>query len=85
MSEVKYKHLTTVLYRSLERLSLAIEQCAKIGFEESKPTTNEMHGEIWIGLNEAQADAKLKLKLFQNIVASIVEADARQPEAEEEK
>lgn len=60
-----YKRLTTILYRSLERLSLAIENCAKIGFEESKPVTNEQHAVIWQYLNEAQKDAKLKLKHFK--------------------
>ena len=56
--------LTVSLYRSLERLSIAIEGCGKIGFEESKPTTNEQHGQIWLELNDAQRDAKLKLKHY---------------------
>ena len=60
--------LSTMLYRSLERLSIAIESCAKIGFEESKPTTNEQHAQVWIALNEAQKDAKLKLKHYAELV-----------------
>jgi hypothetical protein len=66
--------LTAMLYRSLERLSLAIEACARIGFEESKPTTNEAHGMIWLGLNDAQRDAELKLKHYVHFVKNPDEA-----------
>ena len=62
--EAPSRILTVSLYRSLERLSIAIEGCGKIGFEESKPTTNEQHGQIWLELNDAQKDAKLKLKHY---------------------
>jgi len=58
--------LSTKLYRSLERLSIAIESCAGIGFTESTPTTNETHASIWQDLNEAQKDAKLKLKAYKD-------------------
>lgn len=67
--EPNYRRMTTVLYRSLERLSIVIESCSKIGFEESKPTTNPVHGEIWMALNDAQKDAKLKLKHFHDSLA----------------
>ena len=74
--EAPSRILTVSLYRSLERLSIAIEGCGKIGFEESKPTTNEQHGQIWLELNDAQKDAKLKLKhyglaLFNQPVAPV--------------
>jgi hypothetical protein len=71
-----YKRLATMLYRSLDRLSLAIESCAKIGFEESKPTTNAAHGAIWDDLNAAQKDAKLKLLHYQKFVAPVAPASA---------
>jgi hypothetical protein len=59
------KIMTVQLYRSLERLHLAIKACAGIGFDESSPTTNAHHASIWNDLNEAQADAELKLKHFK--------------------
>ena len=62
---ISQNRLSAMLYRSLERLSLAIEQC-----EESKPTTKEHHASIWSYLNEAQKDAKLKLKHYANFVAA---------------
>ena len=62
---ISQNRLSAMLYRSLERLSLAIEQCA-----ESKPTTKEHHASIWSYLNEAQKDAKLKLKHYANFVAA---------------
>lgn len=68
--EINYVRLSTMLYRSLERLSLAIEACGRIGFDESKPTTNQAHAEIWIDLNDAQMDAKLKLKHYAALVNS---------------
>lgn len=61
--------LSAMLYRSLERISLSIEGCAKIGFQESKPTTNERHAQVWNDLNDAQADAKLKLKHYAQFVS----------------
>ena len=57
-----------MLYRSLERLSLAIEGCAKIGFEESNPIKDAHHADIWNGLNEAQKDAKLKLAHYRRFI-----------------
>jgi len=68
--------LATMLYRSLERLSLAIEGCAGIGFQESSPTQNAHHASIWRDLNDAQKDAKLKLKHYQSA------APAARPEGE---
>ena len=62
--------LSTMLYRSLERLSIAIESCAKIGFQESSPTTNAHHASIWNDLNDAQKDAKLKLKHYETLAAA---------------
>lgn len=59
-----YKRLSVMLYRSLERLSIAIAECGRIGFEESK------HFDIWMDLNNAQADAKLKLKHCAQFVAA---------------
>ena len=81
---MNYQRLSTSLYRSLERLSLSIEACSKIGFEESKPTTNATHGEIWMALNEAQKDAKLKLKHYQQLVseAAIRATPASEPALE---
>lgn len=61
--------LSAMLYRSLERISLSIEGCAKIGFQENKPTTNERHAQVWNDLNDAQADAKLKLKHYAQFVS----------------
>jgi hypothetical protein len=52
------------LYRSLQRLHLAVKECASIGFQESSPTTNEHHASIWNNLNDAQKDAELKLYHF---------------------
>jgi hypothetical protein len=52
------------LYRSLNRLHLAVKACAAIAFEESSPINSEHHASIWNNLNEAQADAALKLKHF---------------------
>jgi hypothetical protein len=69
VTQTNYSRLSAMLYRSLERLSLAIEACGKIGFEESKPITNAAHGEIWLDLNNAQKDAKLKLKHYAQFVA----------------
>ena len=46
--------LATMLYRSLERLHIAIKECGRIGFEESSPTRNEHHASIWLALNDAQ-------------------------------
>jgi hypothetical protein len=65
-----YARLCNKLYRSLKRLSLAIEGCSSIGFEESSPTTNAHHASIWNDLNEAQRDAKLKLKHFSELVVA---------------
>ena len=64
--------LSTMLYRSLERLSIAIDSCARIGFEESKPTTNATHGQVWQDLNDAQKDAKFKLKHYRDAAISQV-------------
>lgn len=63
-TEPDYKRWSIVLWRSLGRLSSAIEACARIGFEESSPTMNEHHASIWDDLNAAQKDAKLKLDHF---------------------
>jgi hypothetical protein len=60
------KIITAQLYRSLERLHLAVKACARIGFEESSPTTNAHHASIWNDLNEAQKDAELKLQHFRH-------------------
>jgi hypothetical protein len=65
-----YKLLTTSLFRSLERLHLAIKACASIGFQESSPTTNEHHASIWNYLNDAQKDTALKLKHYKEIAFS---------------
>jgi hypothetical protein len=56
------------LYRSLQRLHLAIKACAGIGFEESSPTRNAGHYAVWMDLNEAQKDAEVKLKGYENFV-----------------
>lgn len=56
-----YRLAVRILYRTLERLSLAIEGCAKIGFEESSPTKNPQHFEVWNCLNDAQKAAKEKI------------------------
>ncbi len=74
-----YERLAVMLYRSLERLSLAIEACGRIGFEESKPTTNAAHGAIWIDLNDAQKDAKLKLKHYEQFVRALLSAPPAPP------
>lgn len=58
----------SMIYRSLQRLSLAIAECAGIGFEESSPTTNDHHASIWNDLNDAQKDAALKLKHYRQFV-----------------
>lgn len=58
------RRMTVALWRSLDRLHLAVKDCARIGFQESSPTTNATHAEIWNTLNAAQADAALKLKAF---------------------
>jgi len=52
------------LWRSLDRLYRAVKDCARIGFQESSPTTNAHHADIWNALNEAQKDAALKLDVF---------------------
>lgn len=56
---------SVILARSLERLHLAVTECASIGFEESTPTKNEHHAAIWLNLNAAQRDARLKLRAFK--------------------
>lgn len=53
------------LKRSLQRLHLAVKDCARIGFQESSPTTNAHHASIWNDLNEAQKDAEVKLKGYE--------------------
>lgn len=68
--------MSVVLYRSLERLSTAIESCARIGFQESSPTKNEHHAAIWKDLNEAQKDAKLKLKMLNDTALRSTERKA---------
>jgi hypothetical protein len=60
----KDERLALMLYRSLERLSLAIERLGKIGFAvhaEGKPWEHE---QLWMDLNDAQKDAKLKIKHY---------------------
>lgn len=61
------KMLTAQLYRSLERLHLAVIGCGEIGFEESSPVDNAHHASVWNDLNEAQKDAALKLKHFKEV------------------
>lgn len=61
----KQSHVTRMavnLMRSLQRLHLAVKGCARIGFQESSPTTNANHASIWNDLNDAQRDAEIKLK-----------------------
>jgi len=58
------RRMAVALWRSLDRLHVAVKDCARIGFQESSPTTNATHTEIWNTLNAAQADAALKLKTF---------------------
>lgn len=89
-SEPRFEsRLSVSLYRSLERLSIAIEACGRIGFEESTPTKNENHAQVWIFLNEAQADAKLKLKHYQQLVSRIqpgpAEPNPFEPEESEDQ
>ena len=76
------KILSSQLWRCLERLHLAVNACARIGFEESSPTTNDHHASIWNDLNEAQKDAELKLKHFKGL--SVAAAPSREPQAQGE-
>lgn len=55
---------SVTLWRSLSRLHLAVKECARIGFEESSPTTNAHHADVWNALNDAQKDAAVKLECF---------------------
>jgi len=66
--QTDYARLSVMLYRSLERLSISIESCARIGFTESSPTTSEGDAMVWQDLNDAQKDAKLKLKHYQRFI-----------------
>jgi hypothetical protein len=59
------QHMVTVLWRSLNRLHLAVKECARISFQASSPTTSQGHFVIWRDLNDAQKDAALKLKEFE--------------------
>ena len=65
-----YERLSVMLYRSLERLSIAIASCARIGFQESSPTKSEADAMVWQDLNDSQADAKLKLEHYKRFVAA---------------
>jgi hypothetical protein len=67
------------LYRSLKRLHLAVKSCARIGFQESAPTTNEHHASIWNDLNEAQQDAELKLKHFESVAQAPAPPSTAEP------
>jgi hypothetical protein len=58
------KSWQVTMWRCLNRLHHAVIGCARIGFDESKPTTNAAHGAVWLDLNEAQKDAKFKLEMF---------------------
>ena len=60
------RRFALMLYRSLQRLHIAIKDCAKIGFEESSPTRNAHHYDVWMALNNAQADAALKIKAYED-------------------
>lgn len=60
------RRFALMLYRSLQRLHIAIKECARIGFEESSPTRNAHHASVWLALSEAQADAALKLKAYED-------------------
>jgi hypothetical protein len=76
------ERMSISLYRSLERLHLAVVACAAIGFEESSPTKNEHHASIWIDLNEAQKDAVLKLKHFVTDAPSPAREETLMPDEE---
>lgn len=56
-----------MLWRSLDRLHRAVKDCARIGFQESSPTTNASHAAVWNYLNEAQKDAALKLDAYSKL------------------
>ena len=66
----------TILWRSLNRLHYAVIDCAHIGFQESSPTTNADHAEVWNNLNAAQKDAALKLETYSKTKAPAEETRA---------
>lgn len=72
---------SVMLWRSLDRLHRAVKGCARIGFQESSPTTNASHAEVWNYLNEAQSDAALKLDAYSKLSgdSSAPETSAPQP------